>query len=109
MGEVGEEQGDREEGESEGDPGDPPAPAYATRVSNLHTLCCWCCCVSDMESCRVPHHVLLSFTLIFIFISIPAMKSLLNIKPGDDLLLELHVSERVEVTYNSEQICSVER
>ncbi|XP_046707936.1 uncharacterized protein LOC124387572 [Silurus meridionalis] len=41
------------------------------KQSNLHTLCCWCCCVSDMESCRVPHHVLLSFTLIFIFISIP--------------------------------------
>ncbi|XP_046707274.1 uncharacterized protein LOC124387159 isoform X1 [Silurus meridionalis] len=47
----------------------------STRVSNLHTLCCWCCCVSDMESCRVPHHVLLSFTLIFIFISIPVPAS----------------------------------
>ncbi|XP_060782674.1 uncharacterized protein LOC132889862 [Neoarius graeffei] len=39
--------------------------------------------------------------------------SLVQLKPGEDLLLDLHVSERVEVIYNhrdsDKQICSVDR
>ncbi|MCJ8731110.1 hypothetical protein PDJAM_G00195480, partial [Pangasius djambal] len=35
--------------------------------------CCWWCCVSDMESCRVPHHVLLLFILTFITVPVSAV------------------------------------
>ncbi|XP_060773140.1 uncharacterized protein LOC132883480 [Neoarius graeffei] len=46
-------------------------------------------------------------------LSIDRRSSLVQLKPGEDLLLDLHVSERVEVIYNhrdsDKQICSVDR
>ncbi|XP_060773211.1 uncharacterized protein LOC132883513 isoform X1 [Neoarius graeffei] len=46
-------------------------------------------------------------------LSIDRRSSLVQLKPGEDLLLDLHVSERVEVIYyhrdSDEQICSVDR
>ncbi|XP_060773065.1 uncharacterized protein LOC132883439 [Neoarius graeffei] len=46
-------------------------------------------------------------------LSIDRQSSLVQLKPGEDLLLDLHVSERVEVIYyhrdSDEQICSVDR
>ncbi|XP_060773277.1 uncharacterized protein LOC132883543 isoform X2 [Neoarius graeffei] len=46
-------------------------------------------------------------------LSIDRLISSVQLKPGEDLLLDLHVSERVEVIYNhrdsDKQICSVDR
>ncbi|KAF4088623.1 hypothetical protein AMELA_G00056760, partial [Ameiurus melas] len=57
----------REPGRKEGEVSTASA-VEVNRVLNLHT-CCWWCCISDMKSCRVPHHVLLLFILMFITVS----------------------------------------